>query len=264
MGMIETEKKTTSMKKKHKRKIVAVVVVISIVVPSLIFFFSQVSRENGTPFTSLQLEQANRILGNRTSLNDLESDWIGLHGTETHGKIANNPNPYPADFGDYKRLTLAADSQYLYVKTEVYGAFPSSFSEVPSFSGDKIQSVIMKLIIVNDDNEMQALMIGGVNYHAGLFPSLIRYFFVHYIGIIDGEEAFQDQYFEGLITGGFGCDYIIQAFPLEKLGLQQGDTIRIQAFLEAGSDKYHHALIDNLNDELTQGQKEQPIYTVTI
>ena len=191
------------------------------------------------------LQDAEIAVSSGIAIEDAQNDFVSLQGkVEKETGEKNNPQSYASSYLDVKSIRVGADDEYLYFKVQYWGQIPIKAEKIDD---DKIQGNMMKLNIINKQGQEQAIL--AVNYAWTLFniSGFETYYFYGPTGIEEPEDkrfAHQDK--DSKIYGGPGTDHLIGAFPMEKLGLKQGQTIYLSFLGETKSNKYHHASIDAL------------------
>jgi len=191
------------------------------------------------------LRSAENTVRSGISIEDEQNDFVSLKGKveEETGQL-NNPQSYISSYLDVKSISLGADDKYLYYKVEYWDQIPTKAEKI---SNDVILGNMMKLQITDEQGKDKAILV--VNYGWTLFNiwGFETYYFYEPTGIeVPENKRFANQDRDSKIFGGPGTNYLISAFPMEKLGLRQGQTIYINFLGEAKSKKYAHASIDAL------------------
>jgi hypothetical protein len=178
-------------------------------------------------------------------IEDEQDDFVMMATNKEILNAEDNPSPYRLSFLDVKSLTLAADEQYLYAKITFFDVIPERPTSV---EGDAIRAIGCKVNIVDENNMDQMIFAMDTSYLPIVdLPSLNTYYFYEPTGIQEPESArFAHQDHKSKIDGGAGTDYILAAFPLEKLNLRIGQRVLMSLSVEAKSDRYTHAAVDVL------------------
>jgi len=213
-------------------------------------------------FTSSMIKRAENAFYSGISFEDPENDWfIPEEGTMQWDK-PDNPRPYPFGWTDFKRVSLGADRDYLYVKFVFYDKFPE---KMPSYDGDDIFSTgakIASMSYVRDDGKSDYAEMGiGVGwvrftgnektegYYAMDRADLGQLAMLSPNGTDEhGETIYTRMNGAGYVSGGAGYDYLLSAFPLAEFNLSLGDEVNLTLSTETGSNKWHHESIDNILD----------------
>jgi hypothetical protein len=193
----------------------------------------------------VMLRNAENAVSSGITVKDQQNDLVTLQGKlEEETGQKNNPKSYTSPYLDVKTISVGADEKYLYYKVQYWGQIPRQAEKI---GDDMIQGNMMKLHITDGKGREQAVLV--INYGWTLFnlSGFETYYFYGPTGIETPEDkrfAHQDK--DSKIYGGPGTDYLIGAFPMEKLGLRQGQTIYMNLLGEAKSKQYTHASIDAL------------------
>jgi hypothetical protein len=192
-----------------------------------------------------QVKKAETALSKGFTISDGKDDFVIIGTNQEKLNAEDNPSPYRLDWFDIKSAQVGADEKYLYYKMTFYGKSPKWAQDV---NGDTILGVGTKLNIV-DDSEID---IAGPGADFGYlpivgFPVLNTYYFYEPTGIEEPEEKrFAHQGSDSKVSGGAGTDYVMGAFPMDKLQLKLGDEINLILSMEVKSDIYTHAAVDVL------------------
>jgi hypothetical protein len=199
-------------------------------------------------------ESARVALASGTKIVDWPQDWVPT------GNADDNPSYYSLAFADLKEVDIGMDRNYLYVKSIYYGPWPGSDGEWPVIDGNRITAIAFNVGIDADGNAQTGVIDDGgteIQVNCGAKYNMTygdpRGTFNGYrtnpSGIETPEEKryLNNYYADAIMLGGPGHDYVVGAYPLKDLALRAGQTVTIMAWLEANSEKYHHADFDPLD-----------------
>jgi hypothetical protein len=221
-------------------------------------------------FSTDELKAAETALAVGVTITDTEADWAPIsEGVQPDGRM-DNGKPYPIAFTDVKSATFGADSQYLYLKVELYGEIPQDvvyWDNKDKNKQDFVHSFGCNLGLSNFYNRNTGkadtgLMQLGLSYIEGNIwtnPGNPTFYSPPVVAIsnfatLSGskDERNEDIYTvangKGLVGGGAGTNYVIGAFPLSNFGLQLGDVIEFDLSMETGSLLFHHECVDVILD----------------
>jgi hypothetical protein len=190
------------------------------------------------------VSRAENALSAGIKINDGEDDFV-IMGSNKEVPNENNPSPYKLSSLDIKSLELGMDESHLYYKVSFFDTIPKTPTAVGK---DMIRSIGCKLEIVDQNGKDQEILAVDYGYLPKInIPSLNTYYFYGSTGIEEPESArFAHQDHDSKVFGGGGTNYILGAFPLTKLKIQQGQEIHLAFSMEARSDSYTHAAVDVL------------------
>jgi hypothetical protein len=198
-----------------------------------------------------EIVKAEKALSLGVTIQDDKDDFV-IMGTNKEkandfDKDVNNPSPYRLPFLDVKSVSVGADEKYLYYKITFFEKIPSKPTHIID---DKLRDFGCKLGLMNRQGKEYAILVTNVGF-APFFSMMGSYYFTGPTGVVWPEEdRFTDQDSNSKVAGGGGKDYIIGAFPLNKLGQPKaGDNVYLSFSEEARSRKYSHAAVDNLLGE---------------
>ena len=214
-------------------------------------------------FTKEELKLAETALNKGIKIEDPQNDWYRFpnNSIQPDGR-PDNPNPYPFEYTDLKSVSLGADEKYLYIKYEFWGVFPN---KMQFYNGDGITAVggkIEEFAYLNNGTNDSAELGEGVGYaepngkektpecSAANKPSLGHLAMISVIG----EDQFRELIFKkkegkGMVFGGVGYNYLLEAYPLEEFGISYGQEVAFSSSTETSSCKYHHEVVDVLEGE---------------
>jgi hypothetical protein len=221
-------------------------------------------------FTDKELDKVNTILAKGITITDQANDWAPIQeGLQPDGR-KDNGQPYPISFTDVKSITLSADEQYLYIKTELYGVIPNDvtywqntqYNQQDFIMGMCCNFDLASFLNRNTGLQDQGLMQTSVFWVKGdprdslinpqfvTVPILGTSSFATNSGTKDknNEDIYTMSTSEGRVGGGAGFDYFIGVFALKNFGLQFGDVIECDVSLEIGSKLFHHECVDVILD----------------
>ncbi len=185
---------------------------------------------------------AEKALAGGIRIDDGRDDFV-IMGSNKEEVNENNPSPYRLPFLDVKSLSVGSDEKYFYYKATFFDKIPDQPADV---NGDKIIDNGLKIGLMNKNGNEQALLFTNYGYILNI-SSADTYYFTGPTGIEEPEEArFSEKDSDSKVYGGPGNDYIMGAFPLDKLGLGPGQETYFSFSMEAGSEKYSHAAVDVL------------------
>jgi hypothetical protein len=222
------------------------------------------------PFSAKELKAAEAALAAGVTITDPANDWAPIsEGTQPDGRM-DNGNPYPISFTDVKSMTFGADSQYLYLKVELYDIIPTKvvywqnteFNKEDFIHSFSCNFGLSHFLNRNTGKADGGLMQLGVSYVEGdprdnlvnpkfLNPPVVAISnFATVTGNKDknNEDTYNVSNGDGRTGGGAGKNYVIGAFPLSNFGLQFGDVIEFDFSMETGSKLFHHECVDVILD----------------
>jgi len=226
---------------KWHKWILLVIVIAVIGLTSFLYYFFFVYPK----MDEQMLWKAESAVNSGITIEDKQNDLVSLKGKveEETGQL-NNPKSYISPYLDIKTISVGSDEKYIYFKVQYWGQIPMNAEKI---GDDEIQGNMMKLSLTEEHGKEQAVLVANYGYSLFNLSGFETYYFYGLTGIEEPEDkrfAHQDK--DSKIFGGPGTDYLIGAFPMEKLGLKQGQTIYMNFLGEAKSKKYHHASIDAL------------------
>jgi hypothetical protein len=221
-------------------------------------------------FDDNELKAAEAALAKGITIADPQNDWAPIsEGVQPDGRM-DNGNPYPISFTDVKSVTLGADSQYFYVKVDLYGIIPADVTywenkdqkKTDFIHGFGCNVVLDRFFNRNTGKEDTGMMQLGLSYIEGNIwgfmtnpvfytpPVVGLSSYATPSGIKDerNEELYSTTSGQGLVAGGAGTNYVIGAFPLSTFGLQPGDVVELEVSMETGSLLFHHECVDVILD----------------
>ncbi|MFA6082171.1 MAG: hypothetical protein WC773_02000 [Patescibacteria group bacterium] len=195
--------------------------------------------------STTMVTNAENALANGISINDERDDFVIMSSNKEELNAEDNPSPYRLDYFDIKSVSVGADDQYLYIKTTFFGTIPKTSQKV---NGDNIVAIAAKAEITDDQGKEYLGMAADFGYVAIIgIPALNTYYSYGATGIEWPENArYTHQDRDSKVYGGGGTDYIMGAYPLNKMGLEMGQTINIRFPMEVRSHKFTHAAVDVL------------------
>lgn len=227
--------------KKYWKAGLVIIAVTIISAAGYVYYYYFINMPMGEDFR-VQAEQA---LNSGITVEDPKNDFVtfGSNKEEVMPTDTNNPSPYQLAYFDLKTLSVGVDEKYFYYKATFYDIIPESATTI---GDDTISGNGCKVELTDAEGVNQALLSTDFNYL--LKASMIgTYYFTGPTGIEWPEDdRFARKDSDGKVFGGPGTDYLMGAFPLEKLGLKKGDTIHFTFSMEASSKKYTHAAVDVL------------------
>ncbi len=219
--------------------------------------------DDARQFTQSELEKAEAALAKGIKIEDEQNDFFA-EKEENPKENYNNPEPYALPYLDYKSFQMGADQEYLYIKHQMYGVIPEN---QPAVNGDKIEGFVLKVedLYSAGREKYGTSMIDGISWKCTSHACRAKIY--HYAFI---DETVESQVLRnavpltqiGMVGGGPGTDYIISAFPLSKVGLKYGQEIIFRIATESGSEKWHHATIDEVLGIAGSKFGKQVLYTV--
>jgi hypothetical protein len=189
------------------------------------------------------------------TISDDEGDWIWT------GDEEDNHNPYPVPFADLLSVTFAIDDDYLYLRINAAGIYPSSIDELPQYGDDQIRNLAVNICLDTDNNRNTGCFSDGgaeIVLETGMLINPLGGWSASYdfwygpTGIeLPENERYAHMGNMDLIAGvwgGPGYDYLIIVYPVGELGLSHGQTITVDGWDECGSLQYvhQHATFDTL------------------
>lgn len=190
------------------------------------------------------LRSAQSSFNSGITIEDEQNDFVSLEGKEEATGEKNNPKAYEFPYLDVKSVSIGSDDTFLYFKVNYRGQIPAKAEKI---GDDTIQGNNMKLHITDKVGKEQAILIVNYSWIPFNLSAFETYYFYEPTGIeFPEDKRYVHQDRDSKIYGGPGTDYLMGAFPLKKLGLSKGQTIYMNLFGEAKSDKYVHASIDTL------------------
>jgi len=222
------------------------------------------------PFSTSELSAAEAALAAGVTILDPQGDWASVsEGIQPDGRT-DNTHPYPLDFTDVKSVTFGADSQYLYLKVELYDVIPNDvvywdnteLQKQDFISGMGCNLALMHFFNRNIGRDDTGLIQLGLSYIEGNIWTFLEnpVFYTPPVVAISNfatpsgnkdnhnEDIYLVSNSEGRVGGGAGTNYFMAAFPLSNFGLQLGDTIEFNLALEVGSLLFHHECVDVILD----------------
>ncbi|MHB8807785.1 MAG: hypothetical protein ACYC59_09415 [Anaerolineaceae bacterium] len=190
------------------------------------------------------IQKADTAFDSGIKIDDEQDDFV-IMGSNKEVSNENNPSPYRLSFLDIRSLEVGTDQNYLYYKVTFFDVIPD---QPISINDDQIRDIGCKLNVVDQENMDQEILSVDTGYLPIInFPSLSTYYFYDPTGIQEPEIArFNHQDSDSKLYGGVGEDYILGAFPLQKLNLQVGQEIYMTFSMETRSEQYTHAAVDVL------------------
>lgn len=219
--------------------------------------------DDARQFTQSELEKAEAALSKGIKIEDEQNDFFA-EKEENPKENYNNPEPYALPYLDYKNFQIGADQEYLYIKHQMQGAIPEN---QPTVNGDKIDGFVLKVedLYSSGREKYTTSLIDGVSWkctsHA-CRAKISHYAFIDETRESQAKENSVPLTQIGMVGGGPGTDYIISAFPLSEIGLQYGQEIFFGIGTESGSEKWHHATIDEVLGIAGSKFGKQVVYTI--
>lgn len=188
------------------------------------------------------VKKANIALAAGPTISDPQNDFLSK---ELLGKEMDLVEPYRFSYADIKSLNVGMDDEFFYYKVTLWGRIPSKPGNV---NGDYSQSVGPQLSLMNERGVIQATLAAEFGWMPKLHIfSMNTWYTTDPTGIVWPEnERMKFQKFDSKVYGGVGTDYIMGAFPLEKLNFDIGKTAYLAFPMESGSEQHSHASVDHL------------------
>lgn len=188
------------------------------------------------------IKQAETALANGPTINDPQNDFLSK---ELLGKEMDLDEPYRFPYSDIKSLTLGMDDQYFYYKVNLWGNIPKKPGNI---NGDYSQSAGPQLSLMDEKGVIQTTLAAEFGWLPKLHIfSMNTWYSTDPTGVVWPEgERMKYQKFDSKVYGGAGTDYIMGAFPLDKLNFNIGKTAYLALPVESGSEQHTHASVDHL------------------
>ncbi len=188
------------------------------------------------------IHKANIALSAGPTIEDPQNDFLSK---ELLGKEMDLDEPYRLPYIDIKSLTVGMDQKYFYYKVTFWGMIPK---KPDSINGDYLNSSGPQLSLMNEKGVTQTTLAAEFGWLPKFHIfSMNTWYTTDPTGIVWPESArMKHQNFNSKVYGGAGTDYIMGAFPLNKLNFNIGDTAYFSLPVETGSDKHTHAAVDHL------------------
>jgi hypothetical protein len=187
-------------------------------------------------------KRAEAALANGPTINDPQNDFLPK---DLLGKEMDLEEPYRFPYFDIKSLTVGMDKDYFYYKVTLWGKIPLWPDSV---NGDYTVGVGPQLSLLNKKGETQATLAAEFGWMPKLhFFVMNSWYTTDPTGIVWPESArMKYQKFDSKVSGGAGTDYIMGAFPLDKLNFDIGDIAYFSFPVESKSEQHTHAAVDHL------------------
>jgi hypothetical protein len=213
-----------------------------------------------TPNAELVSRVEHMLSEHGVTITDAEGDWIWT------GLPEDNSSPYPVPWADLLSVTFAVDDDYLYVRINVDGVYPSSITELPWYGEDQVNHLAVSICLDTDNNENTGCLADGgaeVVLDTGMMINPLGewepgYDFWYGPTGVDSPENQRYAHMGNMnlivaVWGGPGFDYLVIVYPVGLLGLHPGQTITVDGWDECESLQYQegHATVDTLGPDGT-------------
>ena len=222
-------------------------------------------------FTAEELQAAETALAQGVTIADPQNDFYQIPASSVgaDGRSANT-KPYPLAFTDIKSVTFGADSQYFYLRIDLYGAFPdklpyyenSDLGKTDFITGvggglflnyfhnrntgkDDVGSFQISISYVRTDDKEYT---DQPDFLTPPLISLLNSATITNNKYPNGDTIYKITDNNGRADGGAGKDYLLGAFPFQEFGLQPGDVIEGSFGIETNSKIFDHERIDTVLD----------------
>lgn len=188
------------------------------------------------------VQKANIALASGPTISDPQNDFLSK---TLLGKEMDLGEPYRFPYADIKSLNVGMDDQYFYYKVTFWGKIPKKPGNV---NGDYSMAVGPRLFLMNEKGEIQTTMAAEFGWMPKFHIfSLNTWYLTDPTGVAWPEGArMKYEKFDSKVYGGIGTDYIMGAFPLDKLNFIIGPEAYIAFTMESNSDQHSHASVDHL------------------